>query len=185
MAIDKNYKETENYLARLDEIRRVRKQKGESLLSEARAQKNLDKKADLYFQALDLDSSNIEVFFETSAALRDARRYRQAARVIEVLREAGLSDPRIPIALGEIYVLNKSYDRAIAILREGQTSGVASLERSYFLAKAYLGKKDYRQAESELAGVVGQSPDFKDASALLEECRKKNKQNPPLSQSKK
>ena len=174
-AINKSYRETENYLVRLDEIERIRKEKAERFLSEARAQKNLDKKADLYLQVLDLDSSNIDAYFELSGVLRDGKRYREAAQVITVLIEAGISDPRIPVELGTVHLLNKKYDQAITVLSEGRSSGNDSLELGYLLAKAYLGKKMHREAESELARLVGQSPDYKDAAALLRECRKKKK----------
>jgi tetratricopeptide (TPR) repeat protein len=174
-SIQETYKDTEAYLARLDEIERARKQQAERLLSEARAQKNLDKKADLYRRALEHGSSNIEVYFEMSEALRDGKHYKEAARVIEVLFEGGISDPRIPVELGKIYLLDKTYDRAITVLSEGRSSGGDSLELRYLLAKAYLGKKMHREAESELARLVEQSPDYKDAAALLEECRKKKK----------
>ena len=174
-AINKSYRKTEDYLARLDEIERIRKEKAERFLSEARAQKNLDKKADLYLQVLDLDSSNIDAYFELSGVLRDGKRYREAAQVITVLIEAGISDPRIPVELGTVHLLNKKYDQAITVLSEGRSSGNDSLELGYLLAKAYLGKKMHREAESELARLVGQSPDYKDAAALLRECRKKKK----------
>jgi tetratricopeptide (TPR) repeat protein len=172
-SIQETYKDTEAYLARLDEIERVRKQKAERLLGEARAQKNLDKKADLYRRALEHDSSNIEVYFEMSEALRDGKHYKQAARVIEVLLEAGISDPRIAVELGKIYLLDKTYDRAIAILSKGAASGADPLELSYLLARAYLGKNMRREAEAELAKLVAQSPGYKDAARLLEDCRKK------------
>ncbi|MEW5902282.1 MAG: tetratricopeptide repeat protein, partial [Acidobacteriota bacterium] len=165
--ITKSYRDTENYLTRLDEIGRARKQKAERLLSEARAQKDRDKKTDLYLRALEQDSSNIDVYFELSAVLRDGKRYRQAAQVISVLLEAGISDPRIPVELGTAHLLNKKYDLAITVLSEGRSSGNDSLELSYLLARAYLGKKMHREAESELARLVEQSPYYKDAAALL------------------
>jgi tetratricopeptide (TPR) repeat protein len=174
-SIQETYKETEAYLARLDEIGRVRKQRAERLLSEARAQKDRDKKTDLYLRALEQDSSNIDVYFELSGVLRDGKHYRQAAQAIDVLLEAGISDPRIPVELGTVHLLNKKYDLAITVLSEGRSSGNDSLELSYLLVKAYLGKKMYREAESELARLVEQSPDYRDSAALLEECRKKKK----------
>jgi len=174
-AINKSYRETENYLVRLDEIERVRKQKAERYLGEARAQKDRDKKTDLYLRALGQDSSNIDVYFELSGVLCDSQHYKQAAQVIAVLLEAGISDPRIRVELGKAYLLSKNYGRAITVLSEGRSSGGDSPELSYLLAKAYLGKKMDREAESELARLVGQSPDYKDAAALLRECRKKKK----------
>jgi tetratricopeptide (TPR) repeat protein len=174
-AINKSYRETENYLVRLDEIERVRRQKAERFLAEARAQKDRDKKTDLYLRALGQDSSNIDVYFELSGVLCDGKHYKQAARVIAVLLEAGISDSRIPVELGKAYLLSKNYGQAITVLSEGRSSGGYSPELSYLLAKAYLGKKMFREAESELARLVGQSPDYKDAAALLQECRKKKK----------
>jgi len=157
------------------ETERIRKEEAARLLAEARAAESPDKKADLYLEALDKDSSNIDVYFELSRALRDGKRYKQAARAMSVLTKAGLSDPRIPIELGTIHLLNKDYDRAIASLKKGRSASGDSIELSYLLGRAYFLKKMYDEATAELARVVEQSPDYEDAASLLEECRKKEK----------
>jgi len=140
------------------------------LLAKARTETVLDKKITLYKQALDKDPSNIDIYFEMKNSYVAARKYREAAKLLELLLKNHPEIVHIHRELGEVYLGNKDYDKAAKALAESVQFEPENIELRYLLGKAYMGAKKFKEAAAEFNIVLARDPKYKDTSALRQTC---------------
>jgi len=145
------------------------------LLAKARTETVLDKKITLYKQALDKDPSNIDIYFEMKNSYVAAKKYRDAAKLLELLLKNHPEIVRIHRELGEVYLSNKDYDKAAKALAESVQFEPENIELRYSLGKAYMGAKKFKEAAGEFNIVLARDPKYKDTRELRTTCQDKAK----------
>jgi tetratricopeptide (TPR) repeat protein len=165
-----SYKDTAKFLAQIEAVEKSKIRESQNVLAKARNEFNLDKKISFYRQALDLDPSNVEIYFEVKAAYLSKNRYKDAIGWLEPLLKAYPDNVRIYKELGDLYVRDKAYDKAVKVLKDGLKLDPKDPEVDYLLAKAYIGQKKYREAADELEIVMAKSPYYKDSRDLYKQC---------------
>jgi tetratricopeptide (TPR) repeat protein len=186
--INENYKETEKYLNLLEGMKKGG-EKGsgysQDLINLARQEKNFGKKMGYYQQAVEKDPLNAQIlsetqsayqnYFEMSSAYQVAKKYKEAAGILEVLLKYYPKNIEIYTKLGDVYISDKSFDKAIKILEQGKRVEENNLELRYVLGKAYMGEKNYKAAAIEFNRVLAQYPNYKDTPQLYRLCIEKLK----------
>jgi len=145
------------------------------LLAKARTETVLDKKITLYKQALDKDPSNIDIYFEMKNSYVAARKYREAAKLLELLLKNHPEIVRIHRELGEVYLSNKDYDKAAKALAESVQFEPENIELRYLLGRTYMGAKKFKEAAGEFNIVLARDPKYKDTRELRTTCQDKAK----------
>lgn len=140
------------------------------LLTKARTEIVLDKKITLYKQALEKDPSNTDIYFEMKNSYVAAKKYREAAKLLELLLKNHPEIVRIHRELGEVYLGNKDYDKAAKALAESVQFEPENIELRYSLGKAYMGAKKFKEAAAEFNIVLARDPKYKDTSTLRQTC---------------
>jgi len=140
------------------------------LLAKARAETVLDKKIALYKQALEKDPSNIDIYFELKDAYVATKKYRDAARLLELLLKTHPEIIRIHRELGEVYLGNKDYNKATKALAESIRFEPENIELRYLLGKAYQGAEKFKEAAAEFNIVLARDPKYKDTPMLWQAC---------------
>ena len=174
-AINKSYKDTEKYLAAIEEAEKRETERAEYFLDLARQEKILSTKIMYYKQALRNDPTNFEIYFEMSRAYQDGEKYNEAAEVLQPLLEKFPENTKIHAELAEIYLKDKSIFKAIVILKRAMAVAEGEIEINYLLGRAYMGDKRYEEAAAQFQKVLKKDPDYKDTSQLLEVCLEKMK----------
>jgi len=140
------------------------------LLAKARAETVLDKKIALYKQALEKDPSNIDIYFEMKEAYMATKKYRDAARLLELLLKTHPEIVRGHKELGEVYLNNKDYDKAAKALAESAQFEPENIEIRYLFDKAYMGAKKFKEAAAEFNIVLARDAKYKDTLMLWQAC---------------
>jgi len=165
-----SYKDTAKFIAQIEALEKSKLRESQSALAKARNEAILDKKISLYRQALDLDPTNVDIYFEVKAAYLSKNRYKDAISWLEPLLKAYPDNVRVYKELGDLYVRDKAYDKAIKVLKDALKLDSRDPEVDYLLAKAYIGQKKYREAADELEIVIAKSPYYKDSRELYKQC---------------
>jgi tetratricopeptide (TPR) repeat protein len=165
-----SYKDTAKFLAQIEAVEKAKLRESQNVLAKARNEINLDKKVSIYRQALDLDPSNVDIYFEVKAAYLSKNKYKDAISWLEPLLKAYPDNARVYKELGDLYVRDKAYDKADKILKDVLKLDPKDPEVDYLLAKAYIGRKKYREAADELEIVMAKSPSYKDSRQLYKQC---------------
>ena len=175
--ISKEYKDTPTYLASLGEISLAESQDNDQAgyLDLARQSETLPKKMMYYRQALKLDSSNVDIYFEMARIYKDNKKYDEAAEIYVMLIDHSPNNIQIYTELGDVYLLDRSYEEALNLLTVAKARAPQNIEVRYLLGKTYLKKKQYPEAAAELHFVLNQDPAYKDAPKLWQTCSKKMK----------
>jgi tetratricopeptide (TPR) repeat protein len=140
------------------------------LLTKARTETVLDKKITLYKQALEKDPLNTDIYFEMKDAYVAAKKYREAAKLLELLLKNHPEIVRIHRELGGVYLSNKDYDKAAKALAESVQFEPENIELRYSLGKTYMGAKKFKEAAAEFNVVLARDPKYKDTSTLWQAC---------------
>jgi len=165
-----SYKDTAKFLAQIEGVEKSKLRESQGALAKARNEANVDKRIALYRQALDLDPTNVEIYFEVKAAYLGKNKYKDAISWLEPLLKAYPDNVRVRKELGDLYVRDKAYDKAVKVLKDALKLDSRDPEMDYLLAKAYLGQKKYREAADELEIVMAKSPYYKDSRELYKQC---------------
>jgi tetratricopeptide (TPR) repeat protein len=140
------------------------------LLTKARTEIVLYKKITLYKQALEKDPLNTDIYFEMKDAYVAAKKYREAAKLLELLLKNHPEIVRIHRELGGVYLSNKDYDKAAKALAESVQFEPENIELRYSLGKTYMGAKKFKEAAAEFNVVLARDPKYKDTSTLWQAC---------------
>ena len=175
-AINENYKDTEKYLAAIEEAEKGETRRAENFLDLARKEKGLSTKIMYYKQALRNDPSNLEIYFEMSRAYQAEEKYDEADEVLQPLLKSQPENVKIHIELAEIYLKDKSRNKAISILKRAMAVAEDNIEIDYLLGRAYMEDKRYEEAAAQFHIVLKKEPDYKDTRQLLEQCLQKIKE---------
>ena len=174
-AINENYKDTEKYLAAIEEAEKREAERAEYFLDLARQEKGLSTKIMYYKQALRNDPTNQEIYFEMSRAYQAEGKYDEAAEVLQPLLKKFPENTKIHAELAEIYLKDRSPSKAIVILKRAMAVAEGEIEITYLLGRAYMDNKKYEEAASQFNKVLKKNPDYKDTRQLLKRCLEKMK----------
>jgi tetratricopeptide (TPR) repeat protein len=174
-AINEKYKDTEKFLAAIEEAERLESKRADQFLDLARKEKDLSTKIMYYKQALRNDPSDQEIYFEMSRAYRDEEKYDDAADALQPLLKKSPENTEIHIELARIYLQDKAHSKAAAILKRALAVADDNIEISYLLGRAYMEDKRYEEAADSFHRVLKKDSGYKDARQLLERCLQKIK----------
>lgn len=104
-----------------------------------------------------------------------ARKYREAAKLLELLLKNHPEIVRIHRELGEVYLSNTDYDKAAKALAESVQFEPENIELRYLLGRAYMGAKKFKEAAGEFNMVLARDPKYKDTRELRTACLDKTK----------
>jgi len=170
------YKDLANYLALIDDRDIALARETQKFVELARAAATLTKKAVYYRLALQKDPANAEVALEFADVYAGTKQYGDAAKVLEPLVKGRTADERVYCALGQAYLDDRSFGKAVDALKKGldtiRAPGTAGpIEIRYLLAKACMGAGKFQDAIDELDVVQSQDPDYRDSGVLRQRCQ--------------
>ena len=174
-AINENYRDTEKYLAAIDEAEKRETERAEYFLDLAHKEKDLSTKIMYYKQTLRNDPANQDIYFEMSRAYQAEEKYDEAAEVLQPLLKKFPENIKIHTELSEIYLKDKSPSKAIVILKRAMAVAEGEIEITYLLGRAYMDNKKYEEAVAKFQKVLKKDPDYKDTRQLLKRCLEKMK----------
>jgi hypothetical protein len=150
-------------------------EKAGALVLQARAETRLAAKIALYNQALEADPSDINIYLEMNDAYYGAKKFRDAADLMQIVLLYHPQDIRVHIKLAEDTLANKAFEQAYRALVQAARIAPDNYEVRYLLGRADLGMKRYKEALAEFDFVLDRDPAFRDASALRQACAEKIK----------
>ena len=114
-------------------------------------------------EAIHTDPADPEGSFFAGVALNELARWKDALNRLNEARKLGCRNPDLPFEIGWARIQGRQWDEAVAEL----TAYIAAHpgkrpQASLFLARAYLGKKQFTEAESALDEAVALAPNDAD-----------------------
>ena len=146
---------------------------GAPFIVQARAEARLNEKIRLYRLALEADPADPFIPLEMAGAYFEARKYREAAKLLERLLAGRPDSVPLRLKLEEVLVEDKSYMKAFRTLTPAAASDPENVEIRYLLGRSYFGLRDYAKAAAEFDYVLLRAPAFKDAAAFRRACADK------------
>ena len=169
------YKNLIKYLALIDDRDITLARETQKSVELARAATALTQKAANYKLALQKDPANADIALEFAGVYAGAKQYGDAAKVLEPLVKGRTADERVYRTLGQAYLDDRSFGKAVDALKKGLdviwAPGTAGpIETRYLLAKACMGAGKFQDALDELDVVQSQDPNFRDSEVLRQQC---------------
>mgnify|MGYP001157944368 FL=1 len=146
---------------------------GAPFIVRARAEARLNEKIRFYRLALEADPADPFILLEMSAAYAGAKKYREAAKIVERLLSARPGSVPLRLKLAEILVEDKSYLKAFRTLTPAAAGDPENVEIRYLLGRSYFGLRDYAKAAIEFNYVLHRVPAHKEAAAFRRACADK------------
>lgn len=146
---------------------------GAPFIVRARAETRLNEKIRFFRLALEADPADPFIPLEMSAVYAGAKKYREAAKLVERLLLGRPDSVPLRLRLAEILVEDKSYLKAFRTLTPAAASDPENVEIRYLLGRSYFGLRDYAKAVIEFDYVLHRAPAYKDAAAFRRACADK------------
>jgi len=110
-----------------------------------------------------------------SQAYQAEKKYKDAAKILESLLKTHPENLQAYKELADIYITDKSFKKAVSLLKRAEILEASDVEINFQLGYAYMQRKKYQEAAEEFRKVLEMNPDHKDAQKFLDQCLEKIK----------